>query len=209
MRTPESASGSLVDTLGEEYANERTRVVEEAREEQQLADPEGLFSCLPDTERSRLVNALTRFFLLRNGRNPSVPIPREDVVRVFNETRKKGNLPAANKLFPYFLATVKERLAKVYGIELRQSVKTVLKGSTKRRKNEKESFLFHLRSLLQSSIRSQLLTPQELELEAILTTLINLVAINDGSLTKTELFQYLLEVRLDLFGELIGFVVGV
>lgn len=202
MLIPEPASGSQLDSLSEEYANERIRVVEEAREDQQLADPEGLFSCLPDTERSRLVNAVTRFFLLRNGRSPSVPIPREDVVRVFNETRKKGNLPAANKLFPYFLATVKERLAEVYGIELRQSVKTVLKASIKRRRNEKESFLFHLRPLLQSSIRSQLLTPQELELEAILTTLINLVAINDGSLTKTELFQHLREVRLNFSDDL-------
>eukprot|EP00210_Caulerpa_lentillifera_P003269 g3120.t1 len=173
---------------------EKTRVVEAAREDQQLADPDGLFSCLPESERSRLVNALTRFFVLRNGLSPSVPAPRDEVVRIFNETRKKGNLPATNKLFPYFLATVKERLAEVYGIELRESVKSKMKGSSKRVKNEKETIVFHLRSLLQPSIRSQLLTPHELELEAILVTLINLVAINDGSLTKAELFECLLEL---------------
>ena len=177
------------------YEQNRQRLIEEATRVQQELDPNDTFDCLPDAERGRLTKALVRFFLMRQGVLPSLPISRDEVLRTFEPARIEANLASTPKLLPYFLQEANKKLAETFGLEIRECVKRIPTEDAKQRKNPKPVSIFYIRSLLPPEMRSLFMEPNEKELQAVLTILIRLVLASDGKLSKSDAVELLTHVN--------------
>ena len=194
MESTEDESESPTPPWIATYEENRNRLINAASTAQKELDPNDTFDCLPDAQRGRLTKALVRFFLMKQGVSPSLPIARDEVVRLFETARREANLVSTPKLFPYFLQEAKKKLAETFGLEIRECVKRILTEDAKQRKNPKPVPIFYICSLLPPEMRSLFLEPKEKELQAILAILVRLVLASDGKLSKVEAIELLTHV---------------
>lgn len=173
------------------FEEQKRRVVESANITQNDLDPNGTFSALPESEKTRLTKALVRFFIFSVGASPSLPISKDEVTCVFEVARREGSLVSVQKLFPYFLAETQKRLADVFGLKLHQTEKLVTSEEAKRKRNSKQPTVFYITSLLPKEIRAEYMEPHEKEVMGVLGLLVRLVVASEGKLTKTEAIELL------------------
>ena len=177
------------------YTQRKSAVLEDANAIQSELDPSQTFSALAPAQKARLSKALLRFFLMKQGVAPSVPIPREDAVRVFETARREANLSSTQKLFPYFMAEVQKTLAEIFGLEIRDVMKRIPSEEAKKKKDAKPVRMLYLQSLLPTSIRSQFMEKGEKEMLGVIGVLVRLVCASEGKLKKAEAIQLLRNVR--------------
>lgn len=185
-----------------EFEERKQRILGEAVEAQNRLDPNGRFDALSRGQKTRLTKALFRFFLFQQGRFPSLPIPREDVMRVFETVRSEANLASTPKLFPYFLTEVRKEMAE-WGLDIREMEKKVPSSMARNRKTVQWSYVFYLQSFLPEEFRMTFMEKREKQLIGILGVLVRLTVAGEGKLRRSDAIQLLKNVR---FGRCSGSV---
>lgn len=176
------------------YETVKSHILHKAAAEQETLDPQVAFGALSEPQKARLCKALVRFFTMKQGLAPSLPIPREEAVRIFEAARREASMVPSQRLFPYFLIEARKKLVEIFGLDVVQVEKKIPSEDRKKKKNIKPTMVFYVVSLLPKEVTNQFMDAKESQLMGMIGFVIRLVIASDGKLEKSEAIDLLSNV---------------